>query len=290
MIRSMTGFGQGEGQAVGLTFRVEIRSVNSRFREVKVKMPRALFALEERIKGLVAQQVSRGRIEVWVRIEGEAPWSRIQVNRQLAQDYLAALGELKESLDLEGRPDLSLMAGLGDIFVLAEERPETEAVWPGLNQAVNQALDGLVAMRQAEGERLAADIATRLESVAAAVERVSEDAPQLRDAAVERIKERVANLIEQEVDPQRLAQEAAFLTDKSDVTEEIVRLRSHLEQVKAFLTDGGIVGRKLDFLIQEVYRELNTIGSKAGDPEISREIIEAKAEQEKIREQVQNLE
>ncbi len=290
MIHSMTGFGQGAAAAGESAFKVEIRAVNNRFREIIVKLPRSLLALEEPLKKLVAERIARGRLEVFVRLEGEPPWRRLRVNLALARQYLDALDELKEELGLAGEPELELVAGFREVIGLSDETPEVEAVWPVLAEAAEKALDGLLAMRRSEGERLTTDILERIEAIEAVVGRIEKAAPELTAAAQERIRERVESLIDQEIDPDRLAQETAILADKSDVTEELVRLRSHLDQFRTIMDQGGSIGRKLDFLAQEILRELNTIGSKSADADISREIIEAKAEQEKIREQIQNIE
>ncbi len=290
MIRSMTGFGQGQGQAAGASFKVEIKSVNNRFREIIVKGPRWLMPLEEKIKGVVADQVARGRVEVFVRLEGAAPWQRPAVDLKLAQDYLDALENLKKSLNLPGQPDLALLAGFREIIGLSEEYVEAESLWPALEAALEQALAGLLNMRTAEGERLASDLSLRSKIIGDLVAKIAQAAPQESRAAAQRLKERLGVLVGQEVDPQRLAQEVAFLADKLDVTEELTRLKSHLSQFQGYLASGGPQGRKLGFLVQEIHRELNTIGAKSAEAAAAQWVVEAKAELEKIREQIQNLE
>jgi len=294
MIRSMTGFGASAspqaGGGAGSSFRVEIRAVNNRFRELIVKLPRSLMALEEPIKQIVAAEVVRGRVEVFVQSEGQPVGQKLAVNRGLAEQYLAALTELKDGLGLSGEPDLRFVAGLPGVIGLGEDKPDLEAVLAELQPALEAALAGLVKMRRSEGQRLVQDIRERLEAVDEFRRQLEGLAQGLVAEAQERVRERLEALIGQEVEPQRLAQEAGILADKLDVTEELVRLASHLSQFRGYLDQGGAVGRRLDFLCQEMFREINTIGSKANRAEASQLVVETKAELEKIREQVQNLE
>ncbi len=290
MIRSMTGFGQGTGRAGESDFRVEIRSVNNRFREVIVKMPRMFLPLEDFIKTLVASRVARGRIEVFVSLEGGNLRSRPSPNLNLARDYLSVLKTLKAELRLEGEPDLAMLAAYRDIIDLADVPPDLDLLRPGLEAALTEALEGLVRMRTVEGERLVADLRERLSALARFTEEMDEAAPAVVEASRKRLQERVENLLGQALEPERLAQEAAILADKADITEELVRLRSHLAQFREFLDKGGAVGRKLDFLTQEIHREINTSGVKLSQADLGPKVVEAKAELEKIREQIQNLE
>ena len=290
MIRSMTGFGQGLGQAGETAFRVELRSVNNRFREVIVKMPRLLMPLEDFIKSKVGDEVARGRVEVFISLEGSRMRARPSPNLDLARDYLSALRLLKEELNLAGEPDLALMAGYRDIIDLADIPPDLDLLKPGLEAALEEALGGLLRMRAKEGERLVADLRERLEFLAQFTAEMEEAAPTVVEAAQQRLKERVEALLGQALEPERLAQEAAILADKADITEELVRLRSHLSQFRGYLDKGGPVGRKLDFLTQEIHREINTSGVKLNQADLGQRVVEAKAELEKIREQIQNLE
>lgn len=290
MIRSMTGFGQGFGEAAGTGFKVEIKSVNNRFREIIVKMPRFLMPVEEGIKKLVSREVARGRVEVWINLESGGAVRRPSLNLDQARAYQAAMTQLQEELDLPGRVDLGLIAGFRDIIETAEEVPEMEAIQPGLEAAVQEALAGLIEMRAVEGERLARDLKLHLDELAGFVTRTETRVGEVVAAAQERLKERIAALVEQDLDPARLAQEAAILADKADVTEELVRLKSHLAQFHDYLDQGGTIGRKLDFLVQEIHREVNTCGVKLAQADNHQETVEAKAEVEKLKEQVQNLE
>ena len=290
MIKSMTGFGQGLGVSGETSFRVEVRSVNNRFREVIVKMPRTLMPLEDMVKNLVAEKVARGRVEVFVYLDGPNLRSRPSPNLALARDYLSVLRTLKTELDLSGEPDLAMLAAYRDIIDLADTPPDLEEIKPALESALNQALEGLVRMRSLEGGRLVADLRDRLAFLAQFTEEMDQAAPEVVEAAQQRLKERVELLLGQGLEPERLAQEAAILADKSDITEELVRLRSHLSQFEKYLDKGGPVGRKLDFLTQEIHREINTSGVKLNQADLGQRVVEAKAELEKIREQIQNLE
>lgn len=290
MIRSMTGFGQGLGEAGETGFRVEVRSVNNRFREVIVKMPRILMPLEDMIKSQVAGEVARGRVEVFVSLEGSRMRARPSPNLDLARDYLSALNLLKEELDLPGQPDLALMAGYRDIIDLADVPPDLDLLRPGLEAALETALAGLLEMRTVEGERLKVDLLERLDFLAGFTAEMEAAAPVVVEAAQLRLKERIEALFGQSLEPDRLAQEAAILADKADITEELVRLGSHLSQFREYLDQGGPVGRKLDFLTQEIHREINTSGVKLNQADLGQRVVEAKAELEKIREQIQNLE
>ena len=290
MIKSMTGFGQGAGASGETSFRVEVRSVNNRFREVLVKMPRMLMPLEDAVKNLVAEKVARGRVEVFVYIDGANLRSRPSPNLELARDYLSVLRTIKDQLDLPGEPDLAMLAAYRDIIDLADTPPDLEQIKPALEEALDEAVEGLVRMRAQEGERLVADLRERLAFLAEFTEEMDRAAPQVVEAAQQRLKERVETLLGQGLEPERLAQEAAILADKADITEELVRLRSHLTQFTRYLDKGGPVGRKLDFLTQEIHREINTSGVKLNQAELGQRVVEAKAELEKIREQIQNLE
>lgn len=290
MARSMTGFGLGQAEIEGAVLRVEMRSVNNRFREIIIKAPRFLMAVEDRIKKLISEEAARGRIEVFVRMEGASPWQKLSVNEHLAGEYAAALQRLKDALSLPGEVTLSQVAGLKEIVAMADEPPDAETLWPALEQATAAALKGMTSMRLAEGASLAEDLAGRIDALEKLAAEIGQLAPAAAEEATARIKERVQTLIEMDLDPQRLAQEAALLADKSDVTEELVRLESHFTQFRKYLARDDSIGRRLDFLVQELNREINTIGSKTSQTRVSELVVEAKAELEKIKEQVQNLE
>ncbi len=291
MIRSMTGYGRGEAQHQGVGFIVEIRSVNHRYRDIFFRMPRELVALEEKMKQLIGEKVTRGRLEVIVTMKEIGERERIvEVDLELARGYYQALNSLKEKLELKEEIKLEQIAGYPD--VLKVEREELLKFWPGLEKALIEALENLVSMRLSEGGNLAADIKERLKEMEELIKGTQERAPQVIEEYRRRLLDRLEELLPQdhEVDQNRILTECTIFAERSDINEEIIRLYSHLKAFREIIMSGGTVGRKMDFLIQELYREINTIGSKANDYEISRQVVELKSGLEKIREQVQNIE
>jgi uncharacterized protein (TIGR00255 family) len=292
MIKSMTGYGRREGTWAGGGLTVEIRAVNHRYLEVVTRVPRSLAAFEDHLKRVVQGRASRGRFEVTVTLSGEREADKtLTLNRPLARQYHKVLTELQRDLRLGGTVDLSVMAAFRDV-ITPSERPSDSGP---LKQAVVRLLRGAVTdldtMRRREGEALRRDLTERLKTVRAGVEAVAERAPAVVEEYFARMKTRIERLLGAEpVDQARLSQELAVYADRSDVTEEITRLRSHLEQFHAALASRKPVGRAMDFLLQEMGREVNTIGSKANDNEISTHVVQLKGELEKIREQVQNIE
>ena len=293
MIKSMTAFGRAEKEVEGRTYAAEIRSVNRRYLEVSVRLPRQLLPLEERVRNLVATRISRGRVDVIVRVRnGSEAISSIEVNLPLAKAYHKALRELNDTLEIDEKVGLRELLGFERIVVATEPEADLEKTWEPLSSCVSGALDGVDVMRISEGKAIYNDFQKRLHSVEESLSRIKVLAPSVSLEYHDRLKERIAVLTEGkvEIDPNRLAQEAAFLADKSDITEEIVRAESHLSQFRTIMESEGPVGRALDFLLQELNREVNTIGSKAGDAELSHTVVSLKSELEKIREQVQNVE
>ncbi len=293
MIRSMTGFGSAEVLTPARRFSVEIRSVNHRFSEIPVRLPRDLSAVEDRVRALVQARVLRGRVEVTImREERGARPKTVRSDTDLARAYAQALRELADVLGVADQIDLSHIVSLPDVVKVEEAREDREALWPDLSRAVEGAVGALVGMREAEGRRLAEDLLTRLDHVDG-VTRVVEG--RARVAAVEyaqRLRQRIAELLgEVPLDEARLATEIAIFAERADVSEEVTRLRSHLAQFRQDVTTAtGAVGRRLEFVLQEMGREANTIGSKASDLEITRAVIAIKGELESLREQVQNVE
>jgi len=291
MIRSMTGFGAGHGAAGGEELDVEVRSVNHKFCEVKVRTPRELAALELDAARAVKDRLARGGVEVSLRRPGPAGGLAPRVDAALAESYARAFAEVAARLGLPGGPALSDVIGAEGVVRLEERAVDLDAAREALRGAIAGALDALVAMRAREGEALGRDLAGRLARVEALVARVAELVPAALAAHEVRLRERVEELARGvAVDPARLAQEIAILADRTDVTEEITRLRSHAGQVRALLASLEPAGRKLDFLVQEMHREVNTIGSKSQSAEIAAAVVEMKAEVERMREQVQNVE
>jgi len=288
MIKSMTGYGKSSGGG----YTVEMRSVNHKFLDVSVKMPREVLALEARLKKAAGDRLSRGRVDVFInRDPGVGGGRNYSLNREAADQYVSLLRELKDSFGLDGEVDLGLLASFREIVTEDEASEDLEDVWTGLSRGVNEALDSLAAMRAEEGSTLYGDILSRADSLLGMVDAIEARSPEVVKAYAERLRERVAELAEGVgLDEARLAQEVALMAERSDITEEVVRFRSHISQLRDMLDSDGPVGRKMDFLMQELNREANTMGSKSPDTEIAHTVVEIKAELEKIREQVQNVE
>ena len=293
MIRSMTGFGSGRAQVQGETISVELRSVNGKFCDVKPHLPRELLSLESELARTVKARLARGVIDAFVRREGtETARAAVpRVDLPLAAAYAKALREMTASLGLSGEPSLQDLAQLEGVLTLAEEPPDLAAATAALKLALEVALGALESMRRSEGEALARDLSGRLDALEAGAALIRTLAPQAVDGYRERLAGRIAELSRGgPADPQRLAQEVAFFADRTDVTEELTRLASHLVQLRGLLSSEAPAGRKLEFLVQEVHREVNTIGSKSQHAAISRQVVELKAELERVREQLANIE
>lgn len=291
-IKSMTGFGRGEAQAKGRIWTTELRCVNNRFLDLKIKLPKGYCPLEERIRSLIAASLQRGRVDFAVNVGGDfSDLTTVKVNMDLAGTYKRALTEMGESLGVGGDIDLSLLASFPDVLIREQESEDLEAVWTVLSSAVEEAIAQCEIMRQQEGNALLADLSVRMDSFSEIVERVASAVPELLEQRKALLQERLEKLLGNvQIDPMRLAQEVVILADKTDVTEELVRLRSHTQQFRNFLLEEGAVGRKLDFLVQEFLREVNTLGSKISDARIAHLTVELKSELEKMREQIQNIE
>ena len=291
MIRSMTGFGSGRGAASGEEIAVEVRSVNHKFCEVKVRLPRELSALELEITRVVKDRLARGGIEVTVRRAGPGGSMAPRVDAALAEAYARAYAEVAARLGLHGQVALSDIVAAEGVIRLDDREADLDAGRAATEKALMQALEALGAMRQREGEALRRDLESRLATVEGLVVRVETLAPQAVEHHRARLAERVLELTRGiPLDPGRLAQEIALLAERTDVAEEVTRLRSHVGQARQLLASGEPAGRKLDFLVQEMHREANTIGSKSQHAEISTVVVALKAEIERMREQVQNVE
>ncbi len=293
MIKSMTAFGMAERKVEGRTYTAEIRTLNGRYLEISVRAPRQLMPLEERVRKLVGTRISRGRVDLFMRVrDASGEVSEIEVNLPLAKAYHKALLELNEALGIEEKVGLQTLLGLEKIIVATEPEADLEKTWTILSSCIGEALEGVDVMRISEGKAIYQDFERRLQSVEEGLSRVKALAPSVLSEYHSRLKERLAVLTQGkvELDPNRLAQEAAFLVDRSDVTEEIVRAESHVKQFRSMIESGGPAGRALDFLLQELNREVNTIGSKGGNAQLSHMVVTLKGELEKIREQVQNIE
>ncbi len=289
---SMTGFGSAEHRKNSRHLCVDVRSVNHRFLDIRVKLPHSHQGLEEKIRRLVATRHQRGRVEVHVDLRGDAATGGVVVvNLDLVRRYQACFEEINQALQLDDRIRLADLIAQKDVIVKQEQSPDLEEEWRLLEPVVTDALAACIQMRRREGRSLQQELEKRLSLFSATVEQVERQLPHIVDQRQEELAKRLAKLRDGvEVDPQRLAQEVAILADKSDVTEELVRLRSHLRQFTAFLGMDEPVGRRLDFLLQEFLREVNTLASKINNSEVAHLTVALKSEIEKIREQVQNIE
>lgn len=293
MIKSMTGYGRAEAVFGDKRFVVEIKSLNHRYLEVSLRLPSTLAPLELELKKKINAQISRGKIEVVIRQDSSIALEksgRLDLNVPLLKNYYSLLCRIKEELSLPDEIKLSQIVAFKDIFVFHEEEALDE-IWQNVTGLVDEAISLLTVMRSKEGEMLSRDLLERIAALELLVDTILARVPLVLKAYQKRLTERVKELADDiEIDAARLMQEVAILAEKSDITEEIVRFRSHISQFIEMLSGKEAVGRKLDFLIQEMGREVNTIGSKSGDREISRCVIELKNELARIREQVQNLE
>jgi len=292
MIRSMTGYGAAETELGGHSLRVEIHSVNHRFSEIGVRLPRALAHFEPPLRHLLQQALGRGKITFSASWEGKDEGTRpVRIDAERARRYMDDLRRLKSALKLNGEIDLTTVLALPDVVVAGAEPQADEEAWVTIEAAARRAASELVSMRETEGKALTRDFAQRLVRIEELVGKAEARGAMRPGEAKEKLLARLKPLLDGvEVDPQRLAQEVAFLAERLDVTEECVRLRAHLSQFRSLLGDPEPAGRKLNFLLQEMNREANTMGSKANDAELGALVIDLKDELEKIREQVQNVE
>ena len=292
MVKSMTGYGRAREMRNGRDITVEVRSVNNRYLDCTVKMPRAYIFAEDRMKARVQQAISRGKVDVFVTIDASAADAAVvAVNEPLARGYYDALTRLKTMFDLSGDITPEVLAKFPDVLAVTKAEEDVEAIAADICAVLDDALAAYNAMRAVEGEKLAADVAGRITTIESVVGKVEERAPQTVAAYRQRLEAKMQEVLQSTtIDESRILTEAAIFADKIAVDEETVRLRSHIAQLQAMLVSGEPVGRKLDFLIQEVNRECNTIGSKCNDLTIAQDVVNMKAEVEKIREQVQNME
>ena len=292
MIKSMTGYGRAVETVNGREFTVELRSVNNRYLDCNVKMPRSLSFAEEAVKQAVKQAVSRGKVDVYISVKSEtADDTKITLNTAVLEGYLAAMRQMVTDFGVKDDISVSTVSRLPEVFSVEKPEVDEEQLKADLLSVVDKALAGYNAMRETEGKALDADLRSRGNTILELVAKVEAGNGQTvidyRTRLENKLKEVLANT---SIDESRILTEAAIFADKVAVDEETVRLRSHLEQMNTMLTGGGAVGRKLDFLLQEMNREANTIGSKCTDVRLARIVVDIKAELEKIREQTQNIE
>lgn len=292
MIKSMTGFGRCLETVNGRDILVEIKSVNHRYYEFSARVPRAYGFLEEKMKTFLQGRISRGKVDVGITVynlNGED--EIIEVNKEVAKEYITALRGANEELGLTDDLTLSRIMRLPDIFNVRKAQEDEEVVWNDVKQVAEKALDNFIAMREKEGVKMKEDILSRLDYITELVGKVEERSPVVTENYRKRLFDKLTEILEdKKIDEQRIITEAAIFSEKTAVDEETVRLRSHIAQCRELLNSDEAVGRKLDFLIQEFNRESNTIGSKGQDIDITKIVVELKSEIEKIREQIQNIE
>ncbi len=291
-MQSMTGYGRCQRMEDGREMTCELKSVNHRFLDLSYRLPRNLTFLDDALRGSIAARLSRGHVDVFVTYANHRQDAReVCVDTALAQAYARAFGELQEALGLPDAPvALSEYAHLPDVLSVREREEDQQAVRELFTSTLDGALDALFDMRAREGEKLREDVLDKIAAIEALKEQIALRAPVVVEEARERLRQRIGQLTDAEIDEGRLAMEVALFADRAAIDEELVRLSSHIEQVKSVCAGDGPSGRKLDFLVQEMGREINTIGSKAQDTQIAGLVIAAKGELEKLREQVQNIE
>lgn len=290
MIKSMTGFGRGSFSKTGVgTFVVEIQSVNRKHREINLNLPKELLPFESRIRTLLIENIDRGRINLYIDfISGRG--KKVVFDYQLAGDFLKQCSKMKRQLKLKSEVDMSTLLGIPNIMKVEESKISNTALWGAMEPALKKAIKDIVSMRRKEGINIGKDIKQRITFLTNTVKKISKRAPVIKQKYENKIKEKFAERKELVNNKELMAKEVAVLAEKSDITEEICRINSHIDQIKTFLTKKGTIGRSLDFILQELMREINTISSKAGDMDVANLVIFFKSELEKIREQVQNIE
>lgn len=291
-IKSMTGFGRGELETDGRVWTAEVRCVNNRYLDLKMKLPRGYALLEEKIRKKVAETYLRGRVDIFLSVSGDfSDLQEIKVNLPLAEGYINALQFLSGQFGLKEVITTQMVAAYPDVLVREQKDDDLIAVWGIVEKVIDTALESCDTMRTQEGKILAADLMTRLNFFENTIDTIEKSIPELLEQRLKNLQERLEKLLANvQLDPTRLVQEVAVMADKTDVTEEIVRLRCHIGQFKLFLGEESGIGRKLDFLIQEFLREVNTLASKINDAAVAHLTVDLKSELEKMREQVQNIE
>ncbi len=292
MVRSMTGYGRGQNVLNGLSITVELKSVNHRFFEYSCRLPRVYGFLDDKLKNYLKTRISRGKVDVFVQIDAlDSAGSEVLVNEGLAENYLNALRSLATKYALRDDISATTLSRYPDVLTVRQAAVDEDVVWESVQQVTDIALAQFVLTREQEGARLRADVLSRGQTILAAVDVIEARSPQTVREHMEKVEARMRELLDgAAVDEGRLLTEAAMYADKIAVAEETVRLRSHIAQLEQLLSGDEAVGRNLDFLVQEINRETNTVGSKCNDLELTRVVVDIKTEIEKIREQIQNIE
>jgi len=293
LIKSMTAYGRAEYALENRLLIIEIRSLNNRYRDIILRMPNSFQPLDKDLRTLISSRARRGRIEVSIQMEmsDEDTAYRLELNMPLVSSYFKIFDQLSEQFGLDGQVRLESFCQMKDVVLFKPQEGELEEVGPGVQEVMKMALDSLDAMKIKEGEAIESDFVQRLCLLDRYVDELNERVPKVVEEYRRRLEERIHRILEDvAIDENRLTQEVAFFAERSDITEEVVRIRSHLKQFRDYLSLDDALGRRLDFLVQEINREVNTVGSKASDSFISGIVVEMKAELEKLREQIQNVE
>lgn len=294
MIRSMTGYGRAQLENSEYNVIVEIKSVNHKYRKIYLHIPDRLSALEQKINETLKKEIERGRINYSLEIKNKGEEEvRVKVSESVVEEYMDSLQKLKDKFGLAGEISIDLLTQFPDVLEVEEVEEDIMELWPTIKETTEVALTELIEMRKKEGEQLFSDFIHRLDQIEQLIDKVEAKIPDIVDEYKSRLEKRINELLDEvEIEEERLATEVAIIADKSNVTEEIVRVKSHVEQFRETLELDieKSVGKKLDFIAQEMHREINTIGSKVSDSELSNYIVDLKSEVDKIREQVQNIE
>jgi uncharacterized protein (TIGR00255 family) len=292
MIRSMTGYGIGQKVISLGRVTAEARSNNHRYLDISLRLPKKLYPLETRIKEMVKAHFSRGRFDISIEMDsGGKDQFKLEPNVEVAQMYVHALESLKSKLNITGEVTLDLVSRARDVITAKEGEGDVSPPWEEVSGVLLSCLEALEAMRESEGRNLVRDLEGRLKRIASYIKEVKGRSPLVLEAYRKRLSERLAEMAEgMEIDNARLHQEVAYFADRSDITEEVVRIDSHVRQFGQMLKSDGPMGRKMEFLLQEIHREVNTVSAKANDVVISQKVVEIKAELERMREQIQNIE
>jgi uncharacterized protein (TIGR00255 family) len=290
-MKSMTGFGKASYKAEGRTYDIEIKSVNHRYCDINVKMPRSLSYLEDNVKKEIMEKSHRGKIDVYIAFENESAMGKnIKINKEIAKIYIDELKELAKENNINADIPVTEISKLPDVLVIQNVEDE-DIIWSELKQCLDEAIENIEIMKTREGNQICEDLKTRLDDIEKKVLEISQHSTGLVEEYVVKLEARIKEILKTDtVDKERLNQEIVIYADKCSIEEELTRLKSHIAQFKGMLNDTKPVGKKIDFLIQEMNREINTIGSKSGSIEITNLVIEVKAKLEDVREQIQNIE
>lgn len=292
MLKSMTGYGRNEAVTDGKKILVEIKSVNHRYSDYNIKLPRHMGFLEDKIRKYVSSCVTRGKVDIYINVEYyETADKEIILNKEIAKNYIEVLKQLRDEFSLEDDITVSKVAQNPDIFLTERVEEDEDKLWESVKCVLDKALTAFVEMRSREGERIERDLRERIEYMGKLAKQIEERSPQTVKEYSDRLYEKIKEVLDgREIDESRILTEVGIYADKVAVNEETVRLASHFEEFYSIIDSGEPAGRRLDFLIQEINREVNTIGSKAGDIDIAKTVVTLKGEIEKLREQIQNIE